>query len=72
MATKKDAQLRANKAWRDRTGLQLVQAWLPKGVVDRLDQIVKDTGARGRAAALTMLIDGASPPAEVGGGARDE
>lgn len=57
--TTKEAQVRANKAWRDRTGLKLVQAWLPKDVVDRLDRIVADTGVRGRAAALTRLIDGA-------------
>jgi len=57
-------QLRANKAWRERTALQLVQAWLPKGVVDRLDRIVTGTGARGRAAALTRLIEGEPCPRE--------
>ena len=66
--TTKEAQLRANKAWRDRTGLKLVQAWLPKTIVDRLDQIVAGTGARGRAAALARLIDGASEPGDADGG----
>jgi len=54
----REGQLRANKAWRDRTGLQLVQAWLPKNVVCRLDLMVAGTGARGRAAVLTRLIEG--------------
>ena len=60
--TTKEARVRANNAWRHRTGLQLVQAWLPKAVVERLDQIVTGTGASGRAAALTKLIDGAPVP----------
>lgn len=58
----KEAQLRANQAWRERTGLQLVQAWLPKPVVHRLDRIVTDTGARGRAGVLVKLIEDASVP----------
>jgi len=57
--TTKEAQLRANQAWRERTGLQLVQAWLPKRVVQRLDQLVTVTGARGRAGVLTKLIEDA-------------
>ncbi|MGV0951871.1 MAG: hypothetical protein ACOYB3_14475 [Azonexus sp.] len=61
MTTKK-MQLRANQAWRERTGLQLVQAWLPKPVVHRLDRIVTDTGARGRAGVLAKLIKDASVP----------
>ena len=57
--TTKAAQLRANQAWRERTGLQLVQAWLPKHVVQRLDRLVTVTGARGRAGVLTKLIEDA-------------
>lgn len=64
--TKKEAQVRANKAWRERTGLKLVQAWLPKTVVERLDQIVKATGARGRAGALAQLIEAAPTPESAG------
>ena len=70
MATSK-GQLRANKAWRDRTDLQLVQAWLPKTVVSRLDLIVTGTGARGRAAALAKLIEG-EPVAETAASRTDQ
>jgi hypothetical protein len=62
--TTKAAQLRANQAWRERTELQLVQAWLPKHVVQRLDQLVTVTGARGRAGVLTKLIEDAPAAAD--------
>ncbi len=62
--TTKAAQLRVNQAWRERTGLQLVQAWLPKRVVQRLDQLVTVTGARGRAGVLTELIEDAPTAAD--------
>jgi hypothetical protein len=64
--TTKEAQLRANQAWRERTGLQLVQAWLPTRVVQRLDQLVTVTGARGRASVLTKLIEDAPAAADRG------
>lgn len=63
----KEAQLRSNKAWRERNGLKLVQAWLPKAVVGRLDWLVSRSGARGRAALLSKLIEDApAPPEETG------
>lgn len=62
--TTKAARLRANKSWRTRTGLKLVQAWLPLSVVERLDRIARANGARGRAALLIQLIQSAPAPGE--------
>ncbi len=58
-----EARTRANRAWRERTGKKLVQAYLHADAVEQLDRLVKERGATGRAAVLTDLIGQAVEPA---------
>jgi hypothetical protein len=58
-----EARTRANKAWRERTGKKLVQAYLHTDVIARLDKLVEERGAKGRAAVLAELIEQAVQPA---------
>ncbi len=52
-----EARTRANRTWRERTGLKLVQAYLHADTVEQLDRLVEERGATGRAAVLTQLIE---------------
>lgn len=58
-----EARARANRAWRERTGLKLVQAYLHADTVKQLDKLVKERGATGRATVLADLIEQAALPA---------
>lgn len=56
----KQARTRATAAWRARTGAKLVQAYLHTDIIEKLDRLVLDRGATGRAAVLADLIREAS------------
>jgi hypothetical protein len=56
--TTSEAHTRANRTWRERTGLKLVQAYLHTDIVERLDSLVSERKATGRAAVLAELIEG--------------
>jgi hypothetical protein len=57
-----EARTRANKAWRERTGKKLVQAYLHADTNAQLDELVAERGATGRAAVLAELIGQAVEP----------
>ena len=56
----KQARTRATAAWRARTGAKLVQAYLHTDIIEKLDRLVLDRGATGRAAVLADLIEQAT------------
>ena len=55
----REARTRATAAWRERTGLKLIQAYLHVDTVTRLDELVAERGAPGRGALLATLINAA-------------
>lgn len=58
----KEARTRATAAWRARKQEKLIQAYLHTDIVSRLDALVQERGATGRAAVLADLIESACTP----------